>query len=157
VSADTRDLIEIEAIKAMKARYCRLVDTKCWDEWGELLTLDAILEHPANRPEPIEGRAAIVASVSAGFADIISVHHVHSPEIALHGPDAAAGIWAMDDLLIGSPPDSEQFEYHGHGHYFEDYVKTGQGWQISHIRISRLLVERRLHSRVTLPPPQQFA
>ena len=31
-------LCEIEAIKQLKARYCRYLDTKQWDDWRQLFT-----------------------------------------------------------------------------------------------------------------------
>ena len=36
------ELTEIEAIKQLKARYCRLLDTKQWDAWRELFTDDFV-------------------------------------------------------------------------------------------------------------------
>jgi 3-phenylpropionate/cinnamic acid dioxygenase small subunit len=36
-------LEEIEAIKRLKARYFRLMDTKQWDQWGDVFTEDAHL------------------------------------------------------------------------------------------------------------------
>lgn len=34
-------LSEIEAIKQLKARYCRYLDTKRWDDWRQLFTSSA--------------------------------------------------------------------------------------------------------------------
>ena len=34
---DAATLLEIEAIKQLKARYCRLLDTKDWQAWREPL------------------------------------------------------------------------------------------------------------------------
>lgn len=35
-------LLEIEAIKQLKARYCRFLDTKQWDDWRALFTDDFV-------------------------------------------------------------------------------------------------------------------
>jgi len=34
------EIVEIEAIKQLKARYFRLMDEKRWDEWAEVFTED---------------------------------------------------------------------------------------------------------------------
>ena len=39
-SVDASDLVEIEAIRQLKARYFRLLDTKQWDAWLEVFTED---------------------------------------------------------------------------------------------------------------------
>ena len=41
---------DIEAIRQLKARYFRFVDTKQWDRWGDLFTEDAVFHVPVNRP-----------------------------------------------------------------------------------------------------------
>ncbi|POY23261.1 hypothetical protein C3469_22450, partial [Mycobacterium kansasii] len=35
-------LWEMEAIKQLKARYCRYLDTKRWDDWRRLFTDDFV-------------------------------------------------------------------------------------------------------------------
>lgn len=35
-----RALLDIEEIKQLKARYFRLLDTRRWDEWAQLFTVD---------------------------------------------------------------------------------------------------------------------
>ena len=48
----TRDDLEaLEAIRRLKARYFRYVDTKQWDRFGELFCEDAELHVPVNRSE----------------------------------------------------------------------------------------------------------
>ena len=39
-------LWEIEAIKQLKARYCRYLDTKQWDDWRTLFTDDFVSRIP---------------------------------------------------------------------------------------------------------------
>lgn len=143
------DLEEIEAIKALKARYFRFLDTKQWDRWGDLFTEDAVLHHPANRPDPIRGRAEIVSTVSTGLADRVTVHHGHMPEIEITGPGRAKGIWAMYDLLLAPTPDGNgEARYEGYGHYIERYAKGGDGrWRIAHLHLRRLHLEVERHHR----------
>lgn len=143
------ELEEIEAIKQLKARYFRYLDTKQWDRWADVFTEDAVLDHPANRPEPIRGRTAIVATVSTGLAELVTVHHGHMPEIEVTGPREAKGIWAMYDLLIGPTPDGNgQARYEGYGHYVERYNKGDDGrWRIAHLHLRRLHLVLERHVR----------
>jgi NAD(P)-dependent dehydrogenase (short-subunit alcohol dehydrogenase family) len=153
--SDAREnaLVEIEAIKRLKARYFRLVDTKRWDEWGDVFTENAVLDHPANRPEPIVGRAEIVETVSASLRDVITVHHGHMPEIELLDATHASGVWAMEDLLLTPDGGSNSVvRYHGYGHYIERYVKGDDGrWRIAHLLLSRLHLETERHVRLIDP------
>ena len=59
-------LLDLEALKGLKARYFRLLDTKQWDEWGQVFARDAVLEVP-DADVVQRGRDAIVASVSAAL------------------------------------------------------------------------------------------
>jgi len=143
------NLEEIEAIKQLKARYFRYLDTKQWERWGDLFTEDAVLDHPANRPTPLRGREEIVATVSAGLAGRVTMHHGHMPEIELLADGQAKGIWAMYDRLLGPTPDGNgQARYEGYGHYLERYVKGEDGqWRIAHLHLRRLHLEIEEHRR----------
>jgi len=140
---------EIEAIKQLKARYFRYLDTKQWDRWGDVFTQDAVLDHPANRSEPLRGRGQIVETVSAGLANRVTIHHGHMPEIEITGEGTAKGIWAMYDLLLGPTPDGHgEARYEGYGHYLERYEKGADGkWRIAHLHLRRLHLEIEQHKR----------
>ncbi|MBU6266673.1 MAG: nuclear transport factor 2 family protein [Sphingomonadales bacterium] len=135
-------LLAIEAIKALKARYFRLFDTKAFDAWGEVFTQDATLQFDTavstqgrdGKPVPaFTGRAAIVAMVKERNATSQTVHHGHMPEIELLGPDAARGVWAMEDIV-----DHGSYVIHGHGHYHETYRREDGVWRIATVRLTRL-------------------
>jgi uncharacterized protein (TIGR02246 family) len=127
---------EIEAIKQLKARYFRLMDTKQWDEWAEVFTEDAVVAASPRPDEIFRGRAEIVRSVSRALRDGVTVHHGHMPEIALTGPDTATGIWAMYDFV-----DLPQLVLHGWGHYHEEYLKQDGAWRIRNLRLTRLRLD----------------
>jgi hypothetical protein len=129
-------LDEIEAIKRLKARYFRLMDTKQWDQWGDVFTEDAHLAASPDPNETFHGRADIVKRVSAVLRDARTVHHGHMPEIELTGPDTATGIWAMYDFV-----DMPQLVLHGWGHYHEEYAKQGGAWRIRRSRLTRLRLD----------------
>jgi uncharacterized protein (TIGR02246 family) len=127
---------EIEAIKQLKARYFRLMDTKQWDQWADVFTEDAVVAASPRPDETFRGRAEIVRSVSRALRDGVTVHHGHMPEIALTGPDTATGIWAMYDFV-----DLPELVLHGWGHYHEEYVKQDGAWRIRNLRLTRLRLD----------------
>jgi hypothetical protein len=77
-----------------------------------------------------------VAAVSGALAAADTVHHQHTPEIEITGPDSARGIWAMEDVVhIGD------FVLHGFGHYTEEYERTAEGWKVKSSTLTRLRVD----------------
>jgi ketosteroid isomerase-like protein len=138
LEAHVERLADIEAITQLRARYTRAVDTKDWDAWRDTMTEGVV---QVNDTGVTEGRDAVVAAVAAGTQDGSMVHHLLTPEIEITGPDTARGTWATEDLVRltvrGAP-----FEYHGYGHYHEEYVRTADGWRVSRSEETRLRVDQ---------------
>jgi hypothetical protein len=132
---DAATLAEIEAIKQLKARYFRLLDTKQWDAWREVFSDDFTGEvdgGSAHAPVLFASPEEMVASNRKILATAPTVHHGHTPEITVTGPDSASGIWAMMDIVkLGDG-------FRGYGHYHEEYVKRSGRWQIRRLRLTRL-------------------
>lgn len=142
-----QDPREIEAIKQLKARYFRFLDTKEWEAFAELFTDDCEHLLPNDDPRPPVPNAQYLADIRRTLADAVTVHHGHMPEITITGPGEATGIWAMsDDVEI--PRDGEApLHLRGAGHYLETYRKGDDGrWRISSKRNVRLRVDH-------VPPP----
>ena len=98
---------DIEAIKQLKARYFRFMDTKQWSEMRQVFTDDVRVDTTQDGTEVVEGADAFVGPLSEMLADVITVHHGHMPEIELTSDTTATGVWAMEDHLWwpeGSPP-----------------------------------------------------
>ena len=132
---------DIEAIKRLKARYFRTLDTQDWDGFGLVFTRDAVLDVP-EVDSVSHGRDEIVAMVSRSLARARTVHHGHMPEIELTGPDTAEGIWAMADYVEWPPAESgERRGIQGYGHYREEYAREDGEWRISRSRLERLRVD----------------
>jgi hypothetical protein len=58
---DTVTLLEIEAIKQLKARYCRHLDTKNWEAWREVFAEDFVSDTSEAGGEVIIGADRFVA------------------------------------------------------------------------------------------------
>jgi SnoaL-like domain len=133
---------DLEAIRQLKARYCRFLDTKDVEGWRSVFTADVVVRldmavstggADPMTPPPVEGADNFVASVMGGLADAATVHHCHTPEITLTSPDTASGIWAMEDWIIFGGGQ----ELHGAGHYHETYEKQDGTWRIKTLHLTR--------------------
>ena len=133
---------DLEAIRQLKARYCRFLDLKDVEGWRGVFTADLVVRldmavstggaDPMTAP-PIEGADNFVASVMDGLENAATVHHCHTPEITLTSPDTATGIWAMEDWIIFGGGQ----ELHGAGHYRETYEKQDGKWRIKTLHLTR--------------------
>ena len=56
-------LLEIEAIKQLKARYCRFLDTKDWQAWRNIFTDDFHSDTSPSGGKVIDGADEFVAFV----------------------------------------------------------------------------------------------
>ncbi len=132
----------IERIKVLKARYLRLVDTKQWDGFEALFTADASLEIAEARPEPFTP-VELADLLRAHYGRCITIHHGHTPEIDVHGPDSASGIWAMEDqrFFDADDPSAPFASALGAGHYHETYARTPDGWKIASLQLTRLRLD----------------
>jgi hypothetical protein len=108
------ELGEIDAIVRLKHAYFRLLDTKRFDELGQLLTEDATSSFDSGKLSH-GGRQAIVAFLqkAIGRPDIVTMHH------------------------------DQAFELHGTALYRDEYRKEEGRWRISHTGYDRIFEERR--------------
>ena len=137
---DVQQLLDIEAIKQLKARYFRLMDLKQWDDWGLVFAKNCVMEVP--EAEMVNtGREEIVTNVSGALVGARTCHHGHMPEIEITGDGTARGIWAMFDYVEWPENDGVRNGLQGYGHYREEYVREDGEWRISRIRLERLRVD----------------
>ncbi|WP_018503951.1 nuclear transport factor 2 family protein [Parafrankia discariae] len=128
---------DVEAIKQLKARYFRLLDTKDWAGLRGLFTDDLVVDTTGSGGGVVAGADAFVGFVSSHLAEAVTVHHGHTPEITLTSPSEATGIWAMEDRIWFANGTAVT----GFGHYHETYVKIDDAWRISSSTLTRLRVE----------------
>ena len=133
-------LLDIEAIKQLKARYFRLMDLKQWDDWGLVFATDCVMEVP-EADLVNTGREQIVANVSGALVGARTCHHGHMPEIQLTGDDTARGVWAMFDYVEWDEQDGARIGLQGYGHYREEYKREDGEWRIARTRLERLRID----------------
>ena len=127
------DFADWLAIVNLKAAYCRLLDTKDWEGWGQLFTEDFLQDVSGSGGGVFHGRDAAVAATRASIETAKTAHQVHLPEIAIDGDEATA-IWPLQDRVVWG----EDRALTGYGHYHERYVRTADGWRIAEQRLTRL-------------------
>lgn len=135
------DLREIEAIKVLKARYLRLMDTRQWSQWRELLAEDveAVYDGGDDAPDTVLARSAgeFVERMRSVLSDAVHVHLAYLPEIVLTSPTTATGIWAMSDTVRRADGEVGIMW----GSYRDAYAKGADGrWTVASVRIARRLV-----------------
>jgi hypothetical protein len=143
-------LSEIEAIKQLKAKYCRYLDAKDWDQWRRLFDDGFASDIAGTGGRQTTGADAFVAYTrkSIGRPSQRTVHQVHAPEISLTSPTTASGVWALNDVVSLAPG----VVLHGYGHYHETYEKRDGRWRIKTSRLTRLRED------IAIPPlPQRLA
>lgn len=143
------DLVAIERIKVLKSRYCRYLDTKQWDKWAALFSDDFTFTSGGG------GREERINALAAERENATTIHHVHSPEIEITGPDTARGIWAVHDFvefpeIATTGPAKGYRGMVGAGHYEEEYRCVDGEWKIAYMRFTRT----RCDALVGPPPPR---
>jgi uncharacterized protein (TIGR02246 family) len=128
---------DIEAVKQLKARYCRTLDTKDWDAMRQVFTDDVVMDTTGSGGGVVTGADTFMAFLRDTLGDRVTVHHCHTPEITVTSPSTATGIWAMEDRIQWS----DGRELLGFGHYHETYEKTGGAWRIKTSRLTRLRMD----------------
>ncbi|GAC1396491.1 MAG: nuclear transport factor 2 family protein [Mycobacterium sp.] len=131
---DATVLLEIEAIRQLKARYCRYLDTKDWQAWRGIFSHDFLSDTSPAGGKVIRGADDFVAFTHQSLGDRATAHQVCNPEIELTSATTAKGIWALEDVVRLAPG----VNLRGYGHYHETYEKVDGRWLITSSTLSRL-------------------
>jgi hypothetical protein len=92
-----QQLLDLEAIKTLKHRYIRCMTQSRWDELQTLLAPDVQASYSDGK-YVFSDRATLMGFLrqqDPSGVPQLSYWHVTMPEITLHAPDRASGIWAM--------------------------------------------------------------
>jgi hypothetical protein len=128
---------DLEAIRQLKARYFRMMDTKDWDGLAAVFTDDVVIDMTGEGAGVTRSVAEYMPFLRAAIEPVTTVHHGHMPEITFTSDTTATGIWAMEDMLWW-PEGNPIRHLHGYGHYHEDYLRTADGWRIKAMKLTRL-------------------
>lgn len=120
------DWSDVHEIKKLKYRYLRTLDLKLWDEFTECFVPEVTGDYAGL---VFEDRDALVSYMRENLGEgLITMHQAHHPEIDVDG-DQATGRWYLEDKVI--VPDFE-FVLEGAAFYSDRYVRTAEGWRVSH-------------------------
>jgi hypothetical protein len=121
-----QDLVEIEAIRRLKARYCLGVDGKDWALFRSCFADDAQLGGGLPGAPAAVGPDEWVAGVQATVGTVRTMHALHASIIDIDAPDRARGLWQYTQRGWGRTG----------GYYDEEYSKRAGAWQIVAMRIT---------------------
>ena len=137
---------DYEAIRQLKARYCRFLDTKDIEAWKTVFAHDVVVKldmaistggADGQTAPDLHGLGEFLPVVLGGVEGAQTKHHCHTPEITLTSDTTAAAIWAMEDLLL-FPSGGQLF---GAGHYHETYEKRAGNWVITSLHLTRTILQ----------------
>jgi len=134
-------LVEIEAIKQLKARYFRYVDTFNLEGWLTVFTDDVVCRYEKG----VAPREDLAGRRQEGDHRLLDDEQESGPErppwphaeIEILSDTEATAIWAMEDIV-----EFTDALMHGYGHYHEKYVKVDGEWLIKELHLTRLRVQQ---------------
>ncbi|TGD71802.1 nuclear transport factor 2 family protein [Mangrovimicrobium sediminis] len=135
-------LLAIEAIRTLKARYFRYMDTKQWKQLASVFTRDMRVISPDGETW-LEGGEAFADSLRHSLQNAVSCHQGFTAEIEILDADNATGIWAMQDVIDWEDrhPREGWKSIVGRGHYHETYRREGGQWRIATLSLTRLRLD----------------
>jgi hypothetical protein len=136
--SDLERLVAIEAIKNLKARRDRAVDTQDWVTYEALHAPDHYSHNEGF--DRWNGAAEMVANVRRLMEGVTSVHHSHTPDITFESPTRATGVWGMEDNLFWKQGNEDHW-LRGFGFYHETYEKRDGKWVFTSRMLKRTHVQ----------------
>jgi hypothetical protein len=124
-------------IAELKARYCRFLDCKQWQDYAGVFAPDGCSQFgPDPETGAVQGREAIIALMKKQLKRARTEHRVHPGEFRFHDNGEVTALWPMDDRVA-----NPGFVLGGSGYYEERYRRIDGQWYIQHMRIHRLRVD----------------
>jgi hypothetical protein len=123
---------DTEQIRQLKYRYLRTLDLKQWAEFEATFMPDATGDYGDGLM--FESRESLVEFMREWLGpQMITVHQCHHPEITVSG-DTAEGRWYLEDKVLMP---EHRLVLEGAAFYEDRYVRTADGWRISHTGYQR--------------------
>jgi 3-phenylpropionate/cinnamic acid dioxygenase small subunit len=132
----------LEEIRDRKAKYCRYLDTKQFDDWERLFCTNAHITFYGPDGEVLldfNDLTEFSRLTRALFATTRTIHQVHNSEITLIAEGEAHAIWSMEDWHIYSPTkETPAKSMNGYGHYHETWRLVDGLWKIARLELRRI-------------------
>ena len=122
------ELLEIEKIKQLKARYLRGLDTNDWEVFASSMSADCTGRYNSGKLS-FDKREDIVAFMRENLSGdkVITLHQGHQPEIEIIDADNARATWYLQDIVIHL---EAGVRITGSAIYQDSYRKEGDEWKI---------------------------
>lgn len=148
---ETERLAAIEAIRDLKAKYWRGVDSGDAALVRSILAEDCVLDCTGCCTDPTSGidflpemnvvmRGRDSWKGGEALAGFVTSHQGHQAEIDITGPDSATALWTFTDRFF-YPPGMKYRRFTGYGYYHDTYTRAPDGWKLQTMRFTRLWVE----------------
>jgi len=150
LARDIRILKDTEAVKRVKHRYFRCIDTANVTELAELLHEDVEVDLIGGTYRfQTQGRDNYVRMIGDAFhAEFIGLHNGHHPEIDILSETEARGTWYLSDIAVNL---RDNMSTMGSSLYRDRYVKVDGVWLIRETRYERIVeIVERLEKRPNL-------
>ncbi|SCI74572.1 Bile acid 7-alpha dehydratase [uncultured Clostridium sp.] len=132
-------LKDIEAIKSLKGKYLRCLDSKLWDTIGECFCEDVTTSYSDGKLS-FTGKEEVVNFFRTCMPpEHITMHQCHTPEIEFESDTKAFAYWYLGDNLILL---DRNMGIRGGAFYRESYEKINGEWKIKTIGYKRTFEER---------------
>lgn len=133
-----QQLADIEAIKVLKHRYFRAMDTADRALLETLFAEDLTVDYRGSGYRvQISGKAQMMTFLANSFhSGAVAMHHGNMPEITITGEDSAEGIWYLFDIFIDSERGSQTI---GSAIYKDRYRRENGEWIIAHSEYDRII------------------
>lgn len=120
---------DIEAIKRLKYRYFRGIDTADVELLSELFTDDIEVDYIGGTYRwQVKGREALIQQIIGSFnPEAVGCHTGHHPEIDIVSENEATGIWYLTDIFINL---REKLTTTGSALYRDRYERVDGVWKI---------------------------
>ena len=123
------ELLEIEKIKQLKARYLRGLDTNDWEVFAGSMSEDCTGRYNSGKLS-FDKRDDIVDFMRENLSGdkVITLHQGHQPEIEILDEDNARGSWYLQDIVIHL---EAGVRIYGSAIYEDQYRKENGEWKIA--------------------------
>jgi len=134
-----------EEIRDRKAKYCRYLDTKQFDNWEALFCADARITYYGPDGEVLldfKDVTEFSRLTRTLFDTTRTIHQVHNSEIIVITNEEAHAIWSMEDWHIYSPAkENPAKSMNGFGHYYETWRLIEGLWRIARLELRRTILQ----------------